>query len=82
MKEINADLKVLANIKFAGKSYQLREISFGEIVGVKDKEDQTEATFDLIEQAGIPKEVSKKLSISVIKEIEQLLIGEINSAKK
>lgn len=82
MKEINADLKVLANIKFAGQSYQLREISFGEIVGVKDKEDQTEATFDLIEQAGIPKEVSKKLSISVIKEIEQLLIGEINSAKK
>ena len=82
MKTIEADLKVLANINFAGKVYQLREVNFEQILSLQDSDDQQEATFDLIECAGIPKDVSKKLSLGTIKQIEKLLVGELSAEKK
>lgn len=82
MKTIEADLKVLANIKFQGAEYQLHEINFEQILGIKDAEDQQEAVFDLIESAGIPKDVCKKMSLSTIKQIESLLTGDLKSEKK
>lgn len=82
MKTIDADLKVLAKINFAGKSYDLREINFEEIMQLNEQEDKTEATFDLFQKAGIPKEVSKQMGVSTIKQIEQLLVGELQTEKK
>lgn len=82
MKEINADLKEIAKITVGNKFYNLREVDYETLISLKDKDDTQEALFDLIEAAGLPKEVSKKMSIQNIKDIEQLLIGDLESKKK
>lgn len=82
MKSIEADLKVLANINFSGKVYQLREVNYEQLVKVHEMEDKQEATFDLIEEAGVPKDVAKRLSLGTIKQIEKLLIGDLSAEKK
>ena len=82
VETIDADLKTLATIKFGKDSFTLTELAFEDIEKINEAEDQQVAVFDLIAKAGIPKRVSKKLSIGVIKRIEGLLVGELKTEKK
>lgn len=81
MKVIDADLKTLAKIKHAGQEYELREVSLDEMMEVQKMEDTSEALYVVLEKSGVPKDVSKKFSVSTLKQLEKLIIGELAEKK-
>lgn len=81
MIELNGDLKVVAKIKKDGKEYELREVSIDDLQKINEMEDKNEALFWIFEKGGLPKEVSKSLSVSVLQQLEKALIGETGAKK-
>lgn len=82
MKTIDADLKQLATIKYGGEDFHLTEVAYEDVEKINDAEDKAEATFELLASAGIPQRISKKLSLGTIKQLEELLVGDLKTEKK
>ena len=82
MIEIDGDKKVLAKVTVSGKVYELLEVDYETILELSGAENSSLALLDVIESAGIPKEVSKKFSPRVIKGIEDALVSGLTAEKK
>ena len=78
VKNINLDYKILAKISFKGETYELKELPFDFLESFQDidEKNQKEATFQILERAGIPSDVSRQFSLGALKQMQGLLIGE------
>lgn len=81
MKVFEADLKVVAKVKAGGSEYEIRELPVDYLLSLEDAEDKKQLAFEVLAQAGLPKDVSMKLSLQTIKQLQELLTGEAPEKK-
>jgi len=86
MREINGDLQVLAKVKKGGKEYEMRDVEYKVLEKFQERLDSGENTrdvyLDLLEQSGIPKEVSRGFSLRTLNELQNVLMEEYKTEKK
>lgn len=81
MIEIDGDLKVVARVKKAGQTYELKEVSIDDLQTISKLEDQTESLYMILEKGGIPRDVAKTFPVSALKQLEKAIVGEMSEKK-